>query len=60
MQTCGYCDGTGQTETRPYDSEGRVNDGPGIVPCEYCDGVGVCEEGSKLLPAAKPRSTVTQ
>lgn len=56
METCGYCDGTGQVETRPYGNEGRANDGADHRTCEYCDGEGLCSQGDSLLPAAKPRT----
>lgn len=61
METCGYCDGTGQVETRPYDNEGRERGSgyPHHRQCEYCDGEGVCVQGDSLLPAARPRTGLT-
>jgi DnaJ-class molecular chaperone len=52
METCGYCDGTGQIDSKPYDNEGREIESV-KVQCEYCDGAGECQRGSVLLSAIK-------
>jgi hypothetical protein len=52
LETCGFCGGSGKVPGPTHDREGRQRrDWPERIVCEYCGGAGVCEEGSKLLPA---------
>lgn len=58
LTVCGYCDGSGKTETNPYDREGRdrAPDYPTHQSCEYCGGAGEMVDGDKLLVSSQPRS----